>query len=72
MSPIFCNSKVHFDHWGQIMQQYSLSHNEVVFNESRKLLIGGMAAKNIFLASNLPILYLEKALDFIRSHGIEI
>ena len=62
MSPIFCNSNVHFDYWGSTMQSHTLSKKAGEFSESRKLLVGGMAAKKIFLATNLLKWYLDKGL----------
>ena len=70
MSPIFCNSKVHFDVWGSTMQSYTLSKKSGDFSESRKLLVGGMAATKIFLATNLLQWYLEKGLKVTNIYEV--
>ena len=70
MSPIFCNSNVHFDVWGTTMQSYNLSKKSGEFSESRKLLVGGMAAKKIFLATNLLQWYLEKGLEVTEIYEV--
>ena len=70
MSPIFCNSEVHFNHWGPTMQRYSMSKKADAFTETRRLLIGGMAAKRIFLATNLLKWYLERGLVVTRIYEV--
>ena len=70
MAPIFCNSEVHFDHWGSTMQNFSFSHQAGGFTDSRKLLIGGMAATKIFLATNLLKWYLEKGLEVTKVYEV--
>ena len=70
MAPIFCNSEVHFDDWGPTMQSYSLSHDSGMFSDSRKLLVGGMAAKKIFLATNLLKWYLDRGLEVTRVYDV--
>ena len=70
MSPIFCNSEVHFNEWGETMQNYSLSHMASDFTDSKKLLIGGMSAEKIFLESNLLKWYMEKGLEITRVYEV--
>ena len=70
MSPIFCNSEVHFNDWGETMQNYSLSRQAGQMTNSRKLLVGGMAADKIFLATNLLKWYLERGLEVTRVYDV--
>ena len=70
MAPIFCNSEVHFDDWGSTMQSYSLSQMSGMFTESRKLLVGGMGATKIFLATNLLKWYLDRGLEVSKVYEV--
>ena len=70
MSPIFCNSEVHFNEWGPTMQNYSLSRSSGDFTTSRKLLIGGMAAEKIFLATNLLKWYITQGLVVTKVYEV--
>ena len=70
MSPLFCNSEVHFNDWGQTMQNYSLTHRAGDFTDRRKLLIGGMDATKVFLATNLLKWYLEKGLEVTKVYEV--
>ena len=53
MSPIFCNSQVKFED----MQEYINTHNQS--KKPRRLLIGGMKAKQTLIATPLLKWYLE-------------
>ena len=70
MAPIFCNAEVHFNEWGETMQHYSLSRVSGDFSDSRKLLVGGMAAEKIFLATNLLKWYLLQGLEVTRVYDV--
>ena len=70
MSPIFCNAEVHFNERGQTMQNYSFSKGSGDFVLSRKLLVGGMAAEKIFLATNLLKWYLEQGMEVTKVYEV--
>ena len=70
MAPIFCNSEVHFNEWGPTMQNYSLSSKSGNFSDSRRLLVGGMAADKIFLATNLLKWYIDQGLEVTRVYEV--
>lgn len=57
MSQIFCTT---FDCIGEHMQNHAKEHE--LSQKSRKLLVGGMRAKNIFLATPLVKWYIEHGL----------
>ena len=62
MSPIFCTTDVPYDVIGEHMQDYAESTG--MKKTGRRLLVGGMAAKKILLATPLLKWYME--------HGIRI
>ena len=68
MSPIFCNADVPFTEWGPTMQHYSEQAGHS--SDSRRLLIGGMSGKKIFLASNLLQWYLKKGLEVTEVYEV--
>ena len=60
MSPIFCSTKVPFDSIGPLMQEYIEKQN--MSKADRTLLVGGMRAEQILLATPLLIWYLDHGL----------
>jgi hypothetical protein len=57
MSPIFCTTEIPFSAIGPHMQQHAIKHN--LSEKPRKLLVGGMKAEKIMLATPLLKWYLE-------------
>ncbi|KAJ8300697.1 hypothetical protein KUTeg_022216 [Tegillarca granosa] len=57
MSPLFCNTEIPFEAIGSHMQDHVLKHG--LSKGSRRLLIGGMKAKQILLATPLLQWYLN-------------
>ncbi len=64
MSPIFCTTEVEFDSIGEHMQNFAKSHN--ISTNPRKLLIGGMKAEKILIATPLLKWYLTHGLKVTR------
>ena len=58
MSPIFCTSEIEYDDFGEHMQKF-VSERELS-RKPRRLLVGGMKARKILLATPLLKWYLEK------------
>lgn len=67
-SPIFCTTEIPFAHIGDHMQDYA-NRFGIKF-QNRKLLVGGMSAKRILLATPLAKWYLENGL--VISHIYQI
>ncbi len=68
MSPIFCTTEVPFNVIGEYMQQYAKTHN--ISENPRKLLIGGMKAEKILLATPLLKWYIDKGLVVTKIYQI--
>ena len=68
MSPIFCNSQVKFEDVGDHMQEYINTHNQS--KKPRRLLIGGMKAKQILIATPLLKWYLEHGLIVTKMYQV--
>ena len=64
MSPIFCNANVPFEKIGDHMQKHAKEYN--LGEKPRRLLVGGMSAKKIFLASQLLKWYLDFGMEVTR------
>ena len=62
MPPLFCNAKVTFDLIGEHMQNFAREAG--LSQKPRRLLVGGMKAEKILLASPLLKWYLD--------HGMEV
>ncbi len=60
MSPIFCTTEINFNDIGAHMQEFARMHN--ISQSSRKLLVGGMKAEKILLATPLARWYLQQGL----------
>ncbi len=61
MSPIFCTTEIPFEAIGNHMQEHVIKHN--LSKKPRTLLVGGMKAKKILLASELIRWYLNEGLE---------
>ena len=68
MSPIFCTTKVPFDAIGPCMQEYIEKQN--MSQADRTLLVGGMRAERILLATPLLVWYLEHGLKVTKIHQV--
>ena len=68
MSPIFCTTKVPFDAVGPCMQEYIEKQN--MSKADRTLLVGGMRAERILLATPLLVWYLEHGLKISKVHQV--
>ena len=68
MAPIFCNATVEHEQWGPTMQEYAADHG--VDTVGRKLLLGGMRAKKIFLSTDLLRWYLQQGLVCSEVHEV--
>ncbi len=64
MSPIFCTTEVEFDSIGEHMQNFAKSRN--ISTNPRKLLIGGMKAEKILLATPLLKWYIDHGLKVTK------
>ncbi len=64
MSPIFCTTEINFDDIGPHMQEFARTHN--IPHGKRKLLIGGMKAEKILLATPLARWYLQQGLQITK------
>ena len=68
MSPIFCTTEIPFDKIGDHMQQYVKENG---FSEKpRKLLVGGLRAKEILLSTDLVKWYLDHGLKVTRIYEV--
>ena len=67
-SPIFCTTSVSMDSVGSHMKDFAATMN--ISKKNRKLLIGGMKAKKILLASPLLRWYLEMKIEVTRVYQI--
>ena len=68
MSPLFCNVEVPFESIGEHMQDYIRKYQ--ISEKPRQLLVGGMRAKKLLLASPLLKWYLDHGLEVTRVHQI--
>ena len=68
MSPLFCTTDVPFDLIGEHMMKHTDEHR--VKDGSRRLLVGGMAAKKILLASPLLKWYLDHGMEVTAVHQV--
>ena len=68
MSPIFCNSQVKFEDIGDHMQEYINTHNQS--KKPRRLLIGGMKAKQTLIATPMLKWYLEHGLIVTKIYQV--
>lgn len=66
MSPIFCNTEVPFSVIGEHMQAHVRAHG--LSEKPRRLLVGGMRARQILLATPLLKWYLEHGLVVTKVH----
>ena len=66
MSPIFMNSDIHFDHIGEHMQNHIKRFG--LSQKPRRLLVGGMKADHILLATPLLKFYLDHGLKVTNIH----
>ncbi|KAJ8307835.1 hypothetical protein KUTeg_014618 [Tegillarca granosa] len=64
MSPLFCTTEVPFEAIGQHMQQHVQNYN--LSQKPRKLLVGGIRARKILLATPLLKWYLEHGLQVTK------
>ena len=64
MSPLFCNAKVTFDLIGEHMQNFAREAG--LSQKPRRLLVGGMKAEKILLASPLLKWYLDHGMEVSR------
>jgi hypothetical protein len=67
-SPIFCNTNVPFDKMGKHMQEHLRSFN--LSERPRRLLVGGMKASRILLATPLLKWYMEHGLEVTKIHQV--
>ncbi|KAK3108402.1 hypothetical protein FSP39_007266 [Pinctada imbricata] len=68
MSPLFCNTEVKFEDIGEHMQAHI--KNERLATHPRRLLVGGMKAEKILLATPLLKWYLEHGLKVTRIYQV--
>lgn len=68
MCPLFCTTEVPFESIGSHMQQHAEKHG--LSTKPRKLLVGGMKAECLLLASPLLKWYLEHGLMITKIHQI--
>ena len=66
MSPLFCTTEISFNDIGEHMQEFARIHN--IPQNNRKLLIGGMKAEKILLATPLVRWYLKQGLVITKIH----
>jgi hypothetical protein len=69
MAPLFCNMDVPFDKIGDHMQEY-VRDSGMDQQEKRRLLVGGMKARRLLIASPLLKWYLDHDLVVTRVHQI--
>ena len=68
MSPLFVTSDVHFEDIGEHMKQHVTDHN--LSTHSKRLLVGGMAAKKLLLATPLLKWYVEHGLVITKVYQV--
>jgi hypothetical protein len=68
MSPIFCNTEVHYDDMGDHMKHHVDTHN--LSKKPRRLLVGGMAGEKILLSTPLLKWYLDHGLRVTRVYEV--
>ncbi|MES9994350.1 MAG: hypothetical protein ABW098_20565, partial [Candidatus Thiodiazotropha sp.] len=68
MSPLFCNTEVTFDDMGQHMQAHIWEYH--LSDKPRRLLVGGMKAQQILLATPLLQWYLNHGLRVTRVYQV--
>ena len=68
MSPIFCNTDIPFENIGEHMQAHVHANN--LSQKSRRLLVGGMKAEKILLATPLLQWYLNHGLKVTRVYQV--
>ena len=68
MSPIFCNTDIPFENIGEHMQAHVHANN--LSQKSRRLLVGGMKAEKILLATPLLQSYLNHGLKVTRVYQV--
>ncbi|KAJ8321637.1 hypothetical protein KUTeg_000108 [Tegillarca granosa] len=68
MSPLFCTTDVPFEAFGEHMQRHVENHN--LSKASRRLLVGGMKAQQILLASPLLKWYLDHRLQVTKVYQV--
>ena len=68
MSPIFCNVEVPFESIGKHMQDYAKKSG--MSTNPRKLLVGGMKASKLLLATPLLKWYLEHGMKVTKVHQV--
>ena len=68
MSPILCTSEVPFEALGQHMQQYVEEMG--MGKKPRVLLVGGMSAQDILIATPLLRWYLEHGIEVTKIHQV--
>ena len=66
MSPIFCTTNIPHEVIGDHMKAYTASND--IGQTPRRLLVGGMSAKKIMLASPLLKWYLDRGLVVTRTY----
>ncbi|KAJ8311210.1 hypothetical protein KUTeg_011238 [Tegillarca granosa] len=68
MSPLFCTTDVPFEAFGEHMQRHVENHN--LSKASRRLLVGGMKAQQMLLASPLLKWYLDHGLQVTKVYQV--
>jgi predicted NAD-dependent protein-ADP-ribosyltransferase YbiA (DUF1768 family) len=68
MSPLFCNVNVGAEDCGSFMKQYMVDNQLNL--KPRRMLVGGMAARKILLASPLLAWYLSQGLEVTRIYQV--
>lgn len=68
MCPLFCSTKVPFDIIGEHMQRHARNHG--LSEEPRRLLIGGLKAKHLLLASPLLKWYMDHGMVVTDVHQV--
>ena len=68
MSPIFCTSEVPYEAFGQHMQEYVEKMG--MGKKPRVLLVGGMSAQDILIATPLLRWYLEHGIEVTKIHQV--
>ena len=69
IAPIFCTTEVQSDHFGNHMQQH-IQHHDHLSKKPRKLLVGGMSATKICLATPLLKWYLNHGLQVTKIYQL--
>ncbi len=68
MSPLFCTVDIPFEAIGEHMRDHAISHN--LSQESRRLLVGGMKARKMLIATPLLRWYLQHGLTVTHIYQI--